>query len=285
MYQEGIGVFRDDEKAAYYYQMGADRNEPTAQFNLGWMYQRGRGVVRDEEMAVKYYRLAADGGMGHAQVALGIMHLYGVGQVEQDESIAAHYYKLAADQGHLDGIGNLGYLYYLGKGVEKDERKGLDMIRSVVEKGHIDMSSVLGSIYLRGAPPHLTKDVEKGMLSCLFCFCFVFYFVFSRCVSQNFILTAHNTGFSLIQFSAENGNESALYTLGMMHRRGSDPLPAKDAKKAANLFAHSGVKGYTHAWVPLSNMYEKGEGVAQDNAKALSLLKIVSAIEDDEEAE
>ena len=57
-----------------------------------------------------------------AQFALGDMYDNGWG-VPQDHAKAANWYRKAAEQGDAKAQHNLGWMYYKGEGVVKDERE------------------------------------------------------------------------------------------------------------------------------------------------------------------
>lgn len=60
IYDKGIGVPQDEDKAVEWYRKAADQGLAFAQFNLGKMYETGRGVPQDYVQAYKWYSLAGD---------------------------------------------------------------------------------------------------------------------------------------------------------------------------------------------------------------------------------
>ena len=120
MYDEGLGVPKDEDEAVKWYREAADQGHADAQNSLGVMYRTGLGVPKDEVEGVKWYRKAADQGYAAAQYNLGKMYIYGFG-VTQDEVEAVKWYREAADQGHAVAQNDLGVMYERGQGVTKDE--------------------------------------------------------------------------------------------------------------------------------------------------------------------
>jgi uncharacterized protein len=59
IYEKGLGVPPDYEKAAQWYQKAAAQGYASAQMNLGFLYERGLGVKQDFAMAKKWYQKAA----------------------------------------------------------------------------------------------------------------------------------------------------------------------------------------------------------------------------------
>src|SRR6476646_9214449 len=97
----------------------AEKGNPRAQFNLGFMYANGRGVPKNYAEALKWYRLAADQGFASAQHNLGIMYANGQG-VALDHVEALKWYRLAANQGLAKAQNELGYDYAQGRGVPQN---------------------------------------------------------------------------------------------------------------------------------------------------------------------
>ncbi len=72
MYQFGLGVDISYEKAAEYYQLSADQNDPDGLECLGYLYLNGLGVEQSMDRAMELYRLAAALGSEEAQRQLEI---------------------------------------------------------------------------------------------------------------------------------------------------------------------------------------------------------------------
>ena len=72
-YENGESVSRNYGQALALYCQAAQRGDPQAFFNLGWMYLNGRGVARDDRTAVMWLRKAADHGVPQAANLLGLL--------------------------------------------------------------------------------------------------------------------------------------------------------------------------------------------------------------------
>lgn len=94
----------------------AAKGDANAQFQLGEMYNNGIGLPRDEKMAVSWYLKSAEQGYAEAQNMLGIMYENGAG-VTLDYKKAASWYRKAAEQGAAEAQSALGALYVNGSGV------------------------------------------------------------------------------------------------------------------------------------------------------------------------
>jgi len=97
----------------------AESGNDEAQYRLAIMYQNGLGVTRNEELAVKWMRAAAERGNALAQHGLGFMYLEG-DCIAADAAQAAHWFRLAADQGLAGAQVTLSMLYAEGRGVPVD---------------------------------------------------------------------------------------------------------------------------------------------------------------------
>jgi len=106
---EGLGVPRNDERAAFWLRRAAEV-VVKAQYWYGRMLADGRGVPRDEAEAVTWFARAADAGLPEAQVALGERHVIGRG-VPRDREFARSWFLRAAQAGHPAGMFALGMLH------------------------------------------------------------------------------------------------------------------------------------------------------------------------------
>ena len=85
---------------------GAEQGHSNAQLNLGRMYEKGLGVQKDDAKAAEWYRKAAEQGMIRAQFGLAVMYEEGRG-IEKDESKAEEWYRKAAEQEDADAQSRL----------------------------------------------------------------------------------------------------------------------------------------------------------------------------------
>ena len=84
----------------------AEQGEAEAQFGLGVMYDNGIGVPKDEVEAVKWYRKAAERGNANAQYNLGVMYDNGTG-VPKDLVQAHMWWNIAGAKGNEVAKNNL----------------------------------------------------------------------------------------------------------------------------------------------------------------------------------
>jgi len=196
MYSEGY----DFDKALAWYRKAAEQDHRKAQYMLGYMYyegnqevpqdyeqayywllrktdgdegdkespQRGefiarvaahvnpekRAAIRQEiaqhvELADAERRTRAAQGDSRAQYELGYMYYRGL-RVSKDQAQAYQWFRKAADQGFVWAFNNVGGAYYFGHGVEKNGAEAVRWYRKAAEHGDAHTQSFLGKIYSDG---------------------------------------------------------------------------------------------------------------------------------------
>ena len=133
-FEFGEGVQKDLEQAMRWYHMAADRGDPVAQTDLGYLYETGGGTgSKNPAEAAKWYMRAAVAGLARAKFNLGVLYLEGAG-VEKSLEQAAHWISEAADAGCPVAVRALSYLYANGWGVSADPQKALELTRRASKK-------------------------------------------------------------------------------------------------------------------------------------------------------
>lgn len=117
-FDEGHGVPKSDDEAAWWFERAAKQGLTLAQFRLGTLYEKGVGVKKDLAAARDLYLAAANKGNAKAMHNLAVLYAEGVNG-PADYRTAAHWFRKAADHGVSDSQYNLGILYARGIGVEQ----------------------------------------------------------------------------------------------------------------------------------------------------------------------
>ncbi|HSI16020.1 MAG TPA: tetratricopeptide repeat protein [Chthoniobacter sp.] len=157
-YLEGLGVTKDDAKAAEYFRKAADMGNAKAENNLGLMYATGQGVKKDSDEALKWLRAAATRGNIDAQENLGLMLVTG-DDLPKDIKEARTWYEKAAEQGSLPSQLWLGKALFLGdSGLDKDYVAAARWLMPAAEKGDAWAQNAMGMIYER--PLGVKRDVK-----------------------------------------------------------------------------------------------------------------------------
>ena len=89
------------KEAIDWYQKGADKGDPKAQFNLANSYFNGRGVKKNYKEAAKWFHLAAEQDLEWAQNMTGLCYEYGFG-VPRNTVEANKWYEKADSNGATD---------------------------------------------------------------------------------------------------------------------------------------------------------------------------------------
>jgi uncharacterized protein len=112
------------------------------------LYDIGKDLVelKEYEKALKAFELASRAGNLDAFTALGVMYISGIG-VEQDNTKGYEFIKTAADRSDPKAQYTLGALYYLGVGVTKDLNKAFYWLNLASEQGYLDAKYNLGVMY------------------------------------------------------------------------------------------------------------------------------------------
>lgn len=101
----GIGVQKDEQKAADYFSRAALKEHPEAIFNLGIMYLRGIGVTQSAERAVSCFHTAAvQHGHMQSHYQLGNMYLRGDQPLKKHCARATDHLKYVAQKGAWNRI-------------------------------------------------------------------------------------------------------------------------------------------------------------------------------------
>ncbi len=108
----------------------ADNGDSKAQAEMGFSYQYGDGVTKDAQKALIWNLKSANQGNPMAQHNLAVMYDEGV-DIPRDKTLAVKWYQKAAEQGHPRAQLNLGVMYWKGDGVEKNVKRGWDLLNHV----------------------------------------------------------------------------------------------------------------------------------------------------------
>ena len=97
MYEIGLGVARNDNQCAHWWQEAANQGHVGSQKALGSMYFSGRGVPLDYAKSMELYLMAAEKGHPHAQKYVALGYQRGMG-LPLDPEKAAYWKAEAAKQ-------------------------------------------------------------------------------------------------------------------------------------------------------------------------------------------
>lgn len=115
----------------------------------------------DYATAFSLFKPLAEQGNPEAEANLGLMYELGQG-VNKDFVEAFKWYRLAAEQGTAWAQMNLGFAYVNGRGTSKDDKEAAKWLRSAALQGKTRAQEVLGVMYNqgRGVPRSHKEAVE-----------------------------------------------------------------------------------------------------------------------------
>lgn len=155
MYNNGYGVEKNYTEAAIWYEKSAKQGYASAQNNLGYLYQYGRGVPEDKTKAKDLYLKAANAGNKAAMSNLAGLY----SRMNDDANAFIWYSKAAEDDKNSWAMYVKGFMYYEGRGTEKDLGKAFECFM----KSSTDICSqlYLGKMYENGE--YVEKDYSKAI--------------------------------------------------------------------------------------------------------------------------
>lgn len=134
LYARGLGVPRDELKAAQYYRRGAQLGDTEAMFAFGVILAAGTSIKKDPEGAAQMFEQAAKRGHPAAHYNLALLFLTGKGKPENPIRAAQHL-EYAARKGLAEAQYDLATLYHKGHGVEPNAFKAAQWLRQAAESG------------------------------------------------------------------------------------------------------------------------------------------------------
>jgi len=128
-FQAGIAAYQANDLPLAYkkFLAAAKEGHADSQFNVAVMYEQGIGIGKDEQEAFVWYGKAASQGNAAAQFNLGVLYENGRG-TKIDFEKANEWYRKASVQGDALAIGNLGMLYVRGQGVKQNKVAGVALL-------------------------------------------------------------------------------------------------------------------------------------------------------------
>jgi len=128
-FEAGVAAYHANDLPLAYkkFLAAAKEGHVDSQFNVALMYEQGIGVGKDEKEAVVWYDKAASQGSAAAQFNLGVLYENGRG-TKIDFVKANEWYRKASVQGDALAIGNLGMLYVRAQGVKENKIAGVALL-------------------------------------------------------------------------------------------------------------------------------------------------------------
>ena len=180
----------------------------------------------------------AEQGDAEAMTLMAEMLMRGQGGA-RDELKARDYMLKAHEAGNTRATYNLGQMYLNGNLVNKDETKGVALVRQSAEQHYAQAQAVLGS-WVAGGRYGFAKDEV--------------------------------TALAWFQAAAAQNNAFAMGWLGSFYEEGKGGL-TMDKLVALDWYKKGGERGYAFAMEAAGRMYALGRGISPDGAESLRWFK------------
>ena len=145
-YAHGIGVPRDDGRAAAWFDQAARRDDPISMTAMGLLYAAGRGVEQHWPSAISWWR-RAEGRTPFASRFLGDAYACGVG-VAEDRARALAAYRKSAAMEPSSSI-QIGYMHVRGC-ADPDDKAAAGAFRNAADQGFPDAQLALSDFVVEG---------------------------------------------------------------------------------------------------------------------------------------
>lgn len=167
------GVEQDFTKAFEYYKMAADKDNPIALNNVGSLYFNGIGTEKNRARAISYFNKSAKLGNDNAATNLAFIYLTGNNNDSERNKKAMQLFRQAAKSGNKLAEFMLGYAYYKGFTVDRDNYTAFSLIKDAADEGaeFDEAQYILAEMYANGygtvqnyvnSVAYYTKAVNQG---------------------------------------------------------------------------------------------------------------------------
>lgn len=130
IYEKGIGIEQNYEKAYYYYTLAAETKYIKAMIKLGDWYKIGIFLNRNIDLAIKWYEKAAKEDDMEAIEKLIEIYENGIGGRRSDIKAIYYVFKLI-DLDAIKGKEKLVYYCFKGIGIEENKEKGYELLEEI----------------------------------------------------------------------------------------------------------------------------------------------------------
>ena len=142
----------------------AEKGDPEGQNNVGFLYERGLGVSQDYEKAKAWYTLASDQGLPSAKHNLAMLTYKGFIN-NKDTRKSVEWLRQADKMGFAPSTYMLGVLYMRGEGIFKDRDKAFELFKKSASLGDVRGQYMVAYIYQSGMlDPEEESDYQRGYL-------------------------------------------------------------------------------------------------------------------------
>ncbi len=216
-----------------------------------------------------------------AHVILGYCHSQGI-IVDKDEKRAFECYEIASKSGSVIGLTRLAGLYYVGKGVDRDIARAINMLQTASRQGYVGAKVLLAIHYQANQNHHdFIKFLQEAVdLKSSYAMSLMSW-IYLGSYPGTTIAKDINKGIELLSVAAEH-LISAQAKLGMTYL-GMDmasktiyPYIKRDAPNAYAYLKKAMEGGHPEAGINFSYCYIWGVGVERNVLKAFEILEALA---------
>ncbi len=124
----------------------ADSNHAKSITLMGYLYEKGVGVEKDLNKAAQCYRKAAAQGLPQAESRMGHLLLNAETKLKKQSKSAAYWIQKAAKHNVSEAQATLGRLYYEGNHLPIRNSKAVRWLRKAADRGEEDAQRLLDQI-------------------------------------------------------------------------------------------------------------------------------------------
>ncbi|KAI9199364.1 uncharacterized protein BJ171DRAFT_601941 [Polychytrium aggregatum] len=271
-YRSGVGTNQDHTKAAELYRSLAERGILQAQIALGRCYENGEGVDQDYTTAIGWYSKAANQGSDDGRLHMVFLRgwfSFIVHGVEQSDVDAFNHWQQVSTHSTNPVIKPiathmLGWMHYFGRGTERDEQKGVEIIRENKPDGFELEEGVLIGYVASSNSPASRKFFNLCLLGSdreWLC-----RHLMALCLTCGFgTLKDQEKAASIFEQLANEGHSDSQYWIGSFYY---DQGVSKSCEKGFEWYSKSADQGHSYGQYMVGCCYFYGNGVTQDYAKA-----------------
>lgn len=190
-----------------------------------------------------------------------------------DDKKSISCYRKSMEAGYPDSMNRLAYFYYLGDGMQKDEKEGIRLFKKAFSKGHLKAGTALGMLYLfdeKGGSKkegfrYTKKAAEGGEPTAMGNLANCYYY-------GNGTKKDRRLAKEWYQKASDAGMDSSTTQLGVMyHEDGHDD-------KAFALFKEAADRGFPEAMGWLAACYQYGYGTEVNSLAAVQWLEKAASL-------
>lgn len=279
IYQNAIGVSRDQTKAQQYMKKAAEGGDTSCQRLLALSYLNGKNTTE----SAKWFKILADKNDLTGVYYYGYQLYKGMG-VTQDKERGIEYLSRAAKVGNKNAHRMLGKAYYEGDGVEQNFEKAVECLK-VAASGRLGESQILlAKCYMKGQGTEVNYDQAAQWLAEAFCQNTKLadevkemlddeadenFRVYLDGLEKYYVDKDYENAIKLFKKVEKEKNVEGITMQGVC--MADEAYDKNNAKKAFKLLTEAAEKS-SAAQFALASLYQDGKGVDKDVQKAGELI-------------